>query len=76
MALSAGAFAENHDWNRGRDRDDTPYTQAYHRDRDDGWNNRYRDAYRDRDDRYRNNWYRADRDHRGHDRGDHGRDRD
>jgi hypothetical protein len=71
MALSAGAFAEDHDWNRSRGRDDTPYT-IYHRDRDDRWNN----GYRDRDDRYRNNGYRADRDHQRRDRDNHGQDRD
>ena len=77
MALSAGAFAEAHDWNRGRDRDDNAYTQRYHRDRDDGWNNGYRDGYRDRDrdDHYRNNWNRGDRDHQRRDRDDRGRDR-
>lgn len=72
MALSTGAFAEAHEWNRGRDRDDA-VSEQYHRDRDDAWSNRYRDADRDR---YRHAWTRADRDHQRHNRDDRGRDRD
>ena len=71
--LSTGAIAEDHDSNRGRDRDDA-YSQRYRRDRDDV--RYYRDGDRDRDDHYRHNWYRGDRDHGRRDRDDHGRGRD
>jgi len=67
LAVTGGAFAESHDRDDRKDRDDRAYyAQRYDHDRDDrGWY-----AHHDRDDR--RFWDRRDRDDRDRDR-DHRR---
>lgn len=74
LAITGGAFAESHDRDDRRDRDDRAYyAQRYDHDRDDrGWY-----AHRDQDDRgswtngYRDRDRDRDRDHRRGDRDDY-----
>lgn len=72
IGLSTGAFADNPHRDRGRDDDDAAYSQRYSHDRDDAWNNNFRDRDREWNDRDRET---RERDHRDRDR-DHDRDRD
>jgi hypothetical protein len=68
LGLSAGAFAEEQQWGKGRDDNDSVYTQRYTNYRDYAWNNSHHsDQERNGGDRDLRNRYQGDRER------DHGR---